>query len=240
MEISSGRAPVDPQGAYALVVEGLCVDLGGQPVLSSVNLTLPAATTVAVTGPSGAGKSTLLNALGGLQPAAHGRVVVAGRVLNRLSDDERAELRLREVGFVLQSSGLVPELSLQENIALPLELAGMRRRGVRDRVAEVVAQLGLTTCARRRPSEVSGGQAQRAAVARAVAARPSVVLADEPTGALDSTNREIVLDLLLEQVERCGSLLVLVTHDPQVAARCARQVRIVDGRVAAGVGAAGG
>jgi len=228
----------DP-AAHALLVEGLCVDLGGQRVLSSVDLAFPGATTVAVTGPSGAGKSTLLNALGGLLPAASGRVVVEGHDLHALSDEERAELRLRAVGFVLQSSGLVPELSLRENIALPLELAGARRKDVRARVTELVEQLGLTACAHRRPGEVSGGQAQRAAVARAVVARPAVVLADEPTGALDSANRDVVLDLLLDQVARSGSLLVLVTHDPQVAARCARQVRIVDGRVATGVGAAG-
>lgn len=221
-----------------LLVQGLDVVLGGRRVVSSVSLELGPATTVAVTGPSGSGKTTLLHALAGLQTADAGHVRALGHDLAELEIEELSALRLAHYGFVFQSADLVPELSIRENVALPLELAGARRSEVRSRVDALLDELDLQECARRRPDEVSGGQAQRAAVARAVVARPAIVLADEPTGALDTANRDVVLDLLLDQVATCGALLVLVTHDAEVAARCEHQVAMLDGRAAPLVGAA--
>jgi putative ABC transport system ATP-binding protein len=214
-----------------LRADALRVSLGGHEVLHGIDIALGADRSVAVTGPSGSGKSTLLYALAGLERASSGSVSALGADLSLLDPDELSDLRLRRFGFVFQSADLVPELSLRENIALPLELAGARRSEVRARVDELVERLGLSGSASRRPSQVSGGQAQRAAVARAVVAGPAVVLADEPTGALDSGNRDAVLKLLFEQVSRCRALLVLVTHDPDVAALCAEQVHLLDGRV---------
>jgi putative ABC transport system ATP-binding protein len=214
-----------------LRADALRVSLGGHEVLHGIDIALGADRSVAVTGPSGSGKSTLLYALAGLERASSGSVSALGADLSLLDPDELSDLRLRRFGFVFQSADLVPELSLRENIALPLELAGARRSEVRARVDELVERLGLSGSASRRPSQVSGGQAQRAAVARAVVAGPAVVLADEPTGALDSGNRDAVLELLFEQVSRCRALLVLVTHDPDVAALCAEQVHLLDGRV---------
>lgn len=186
---------------------------------------------VAITGPSGSGKTSLLYCLSGLENDAQGSVVLLGHDLRHLSPDARADLRLRNVGFIFQSSDLVPELTLRQNVSLPLELARVSRRQVRERVNELVDALDLHGSADRRPSQVSGGQAQRCAVARAVVARPSIVFADEPTGALDGNNRDIVLALLLEQVRIIGGLLITVTHDRDVAACFDRTISLVDGAV---------
>lgn len=207
-----------------------------QQVLREVSLEVGASESVAITGPSGSGKTSLLYSLSGLEPRATGRVRLLGHDLAGLSADALADLRLRHVGFVFQSADLVPELTLRQNIALPLELAGVRRRAVAARADELIATLGLAGSADRRPAQVSGGQAQRCAVARAVVASPSVVFADEPTGALDQANREVVLGLLLDQVSQIGSALITVTHDAEVAARFERRIGLADGAVVADIG----
>ena len=214
-----------------LSADGLSIGFGHDDVLRDVSLTFDVAQAVAITGPSGSGKTTLLYCLAGLERRIRGHVRLLGRSLDGLDAAELAALRLRNVGFVFQSADLVSELTLRQNIALPLELAGVRRREARDRVSELLHALGLAEEADRRPAQVSGGQAQRCAVGRAVAPRPSVVFADEPTGALDTKNRDRVMALLLEQVGDIGGLLVTVTHDGEVAARFDRRIDLADGRV---------
>ena len=208
-----------------------------QHVLRGVSTRIARGETVAITGPSGSGKTTLLYCLSGLEFPQQGRVELLGRDVAGMARDELSDLRLRHIGFVFQSADLVPELTLSQNIALPLELAGCVRRVVRERVAELVDVLGLTECEDRRPAQVSGGQAQRAAVGRALSARPALIFADEPTGALDSANRDVVLDLLLTQVRELGASLVTVTHDEKVAERFGRRVQLADGLILSDSGA---
>ena len=219
------------EGPPILSADGLSIGFGHDDVLRDVSLVFDVAEAVAITGPSGSGKTTLLYCLAGLERGIRGSVRLLGRSLDGLDAVELAELRLRNVGFVFQSADLVPELTLRQNIALPLELARVRRREVRDRVGELLHTLDLADEADRRPAQVSGGQAQRCAVARAVALRPSVVFADEPTGALDTKNRDRVMSLLLQQVADISGLLVTVTHDGAVAARFDRRIDLADGRV---------
>jgi putative ABC transport system ATP-binding protein len=209
----------------------VCVWLGTATVLNGVSVEFGARESVAVMGPSGAGKSSLLYCLAGLRPPTSGQVLVGDVDLYALGEDARADWRLHNAGFVFQRADLLIELTLAENIALPLELKGVSARTVRRRTAELIERLGLAECADRRPGQVSGGQRQRAAVGRAVVARPSVVFADEPTGALDSANGEVVLNLLLEQCAEVEALLVMVTHDAALAARCHRVVHLRDGSV---------
>lgn len=216
---------------HVLTASRVSLRYGEQQVLRDVDLSVPRAQTVAVTGPSGSGKTTLLYCLSGLERPQQGTIELLGQDVVRSDGESLARLRLRQVGFVFQSADLVPELTLRQNLALPLELAGASRRDVRDRTGELVALLGLQACADRRPGLVSGGQAQRCAVGRAVVARPAVVFADEPTGALDSVNRDTVLDLLLTQVRDVGASLVMVTHDDHVASLMDRRVDLADGRV---------
>jgi putative ABC transport system ATP-binding protein len=205
-------------------------------VLRDISFSLAQGETVAITGPSGSGKTTLLYALSGLERVDSGHVTLLGSPIVGMSAELLSELRLARVGFVFQSADLVPELTLRQNMSLPLELARAGRRDAQERVQQLAEALDLAECADRKPNQVSGGQAQRCAVGRAVATRPAVVFADEPTGALDSTNRERVLDLLLEQVRLCNALLVTVTHDADVAARFSRRIGLVDGRVVADSG----
>ena len=216
-----------------LRADELSLSYGKQEVLRQVSLSFPSVGSVAITGPSGSGKTSLLYGLSGLERGITGSVRLLGHELRDLSADALCDLRLRHVGFVFQSSDLVPELTLRQNIALPMELARIGRRRVSARVQELLAMLDLEQSADRRPGHVSGGQAQRCAVARAVVARPSVVFADEPTGALDQQNRDVVLALLLEQVRNIDGLLVTVTHDPDVASRFERRICLVDGIVVA-------
>lgn len=211
---------------------GLRVDYGQTPALAGLGFAAQAGESVAVVGPSGSGKSTLLRCLAGLQPPTAGTVAFKGRDLYELSDRVRSRMRLRRFGFVFQSAELVSELTLRENIALPVELNGSTRRASLAVADEWTERLGLSDSSGRRPKQVSGGQRQRAAIARAMATRPAVVFADEPTGALDTRNRDLVLDLLIESSASLGSLLVLVTHDPVAAAKASRVVQVVDGQLA--------
>ncbi len=190
---------------------------------------------VALVGPSGSGKTTLLNLLGALDRPSKGELVVLGHHLDRLSAHERADVRLHSIGFVFQAYNLVPVLTALENVEFILELQGMPARERRDRARAVLDELGLSDVIDRRPRELSGGQQQRVAVARAVASRPRLVLADEPTANLDGENAEILMHLMRDLRDRHGMTYLFSTHDPRVVAHAVRVVTLVDGRVASDV-----
>jgi putative ABC transport system ATP-binding protein len=202
--------------------------------LRDVPLQVDAGESVAVVGPSGAGKSTLLHCLAGLVQPTSGTVVAGGERLDRLDAEALARHRRRVFGFVFQAGLLVADLSLEENVALPLMLDGVARRLALRRAAAGLAEVGIQRLASRLPGEVSGGEAQRATIARALVARPRIVFADEPTGSLDSVNAELVLGLLLAAVRDHGAALLLVTHDQAMAGRLDRVVQLRDGRLTGG------
>jgi putative ABC transport system ATP-binding protein len=191
---------------------------------------------VAVVGPSGSGKSTLLHIAAGILPPDNGTVRFRGQDLSDMTDGQRSSLRRNEFGFVFQFGQLIGELTCLENVALPLRLNGTPRRAAEGAASEWMNRLGVADICRQRPSAVSGGQAQRVAVARALVTAPSVIFADEPTGALDTLQGEQVMSLLVQTVRSTGAALVLITHEPRVAAFADREVLVRDGRTA-GVGA---
>ncbi|SDN30825.1 ABC transporter ATP-binding protein [Actinacidiphila guanduensis] len=203
---------------------------GRTPALDGADLTVRAGEVVAVMGPSGSGKSTLLHCLAGIVQADSGRVCYRGRDLTAMSDAERSALRRTDFGFVFQFGQLVPELTCLENVAMPARLAGTRRRAAEAQAAEWLARLEVGEIAGKRPGEVSGGQGQRVAVARALVGSPRVVFADEPTGALDSLNGERVMRLLTDAAHDTGAAVVLVTHEPRVAAYSDREIVVRDGK----------
>jgi putative ABC transport system ATP-binding protein len=182
-------------------------------------------------GPSGSGKSTLLHCLAGILPPDAGSVAYEGRELTTMSDRERSALRRRDFGFVFQFGQLVPELDCVENVALPLRLEGVRRREAERRATRWLERLEVAALAAKRPGDISGGEGQRVAVARALATEPRVLFADEPTGALDSLNGERVMELLTAAARDHGAAVVLVTHEPRVAAYADRQIVVRDGRI---------
>jgi putative ABC transport system ATP-binding protein len=186
---------------------------------------------LALVGPSGSGKTTLLNLIGALDAPTAGELTVLGRQMATLSKSERADLRLRSIGFVFQAFNLVPVLTALENVEFVLELQGAGAEGTR-RAREVLDELGLGPLAHRRPAELSGGQQQRVAVARAVAARPRLVLADEPTANLDGENAETLMHMMRDLRDAHGMTFIFSTHDPRVVAHAVRVVTLVDGRVA--------
>lgn len=200
------------------------------PALRGIDLDIAAGEFTAVVGPSGSGKTTLLNLIGALDSATDGELRVLGRDLHRLGKRERADMRLRELGFVFQAYNLVPVLTAQENVEFVLELQGEGDER-RARAQEMLEQLGLSELAARRPGELSGGQQQRVAVARAVVSRPRLVLADEPTANLDGENAEILLNLMRELNEERRITFLFSTHDPRVISHARRVVTLVDGRV---------
>jgi len=214
-------------------VESLVVEhhTPGGPVfaLDGVSLTVDAGSSVAVTGPSGCGKSTLLGVIGGLAVPTAGVVRIGGEEVSSLPDRRRSDFRRTHVGFVYQADNLLPFLTVIENVELQFALDG-RSSGV-DRSLDLLDKLGLADEAHRLPDHLSGGQRQRAAVARAVVHRPEVILADEPTGALDAANAAGVIDLLLEVRREIGATLVMVTHDRDAARRMDRRIGLRDGRV---------
>lgn len=214
-----------------LIAKDLKHSFGPTVALAQASATVVSGEKVALVGPSGSGKTTLLYCLAGLLRPDHGEVFFNDRNIHGLTDDQRAQVRLRDFGFVFQFAELVPELTLRENIELPLDLLDVRRRQRRNRANELLERLGLTEQADRRPARVSGGQAQRAAVARAVAHRPAVIFADEPTGSLDTANGKVVIDLLFQLSQEQGTAIVLVTHDPEIAHRADRVVHLRDGLV---------
>ena len=198
-------------------------------VLVDFDFTLDAGEFVVVTGPSGAGKSTLLHVAGGLDAPDNGTVAVAGHDMWAQSAGRRAAFRRRNLGFVFQFFNLVPMLTAVENVSLPLVLDGMPARSADARAEELLQRVGLGDRARHRPAELSGGQMQRVAVARALVARPSIILADEPTGNLDSHSSTEVLDLLRSLSDEEGAAVVLVTHDQAAARYGTRELHLVDG-----------
>jgi len=199
-------------------------------VLVDFDFTLDAGEFVVVTGPSGAGKSTLLHIAGGLDAPDSGTVSVSGRDVWSMSTGARAAFRRRKLGFIFQFFNLVPMLTAVENVSLPLVLDGVPARSADARAEELLERVGLGDRARHRPSELSGGQMQRVAVARALVARPSIILADEPTGNLDSHSSTEVLDLLRSLSDEDGAAVVLVTHDQTAERYGTRRLNLVDGR----------
>jgi putative ABC transport system ATP-binding protein len=195
-------------------------------VLRDVAFELEAGGFLAVTGPSGSGKSTLLGLLAGLDRPTRGRVVLDGRDLSLLSEDERALVRAEAVGFVFQSFHLIPTLTAQENVQVPLELRG---EDGRERARELLSRVGLAERAHHYPAQLSGGEQQRVAIARAFAHRPKILFADEPTGNLDAANGQNVVALLGEMNRELGTTLVLVTHEADLAGRARRVIRLRDG-----------
>ncbi|WP_448071812.1 ABC transporter ATP-binding protein [Georgenia yuyongxinii] len=219
-----------------LVLEGrgLRHAYGSTPVLDDVDIALGAGEVVAVMGPSGSGKSTLLHLLAGLLRPSGGEIWLAGERLDTLSERKRSERRLARMGFVFQFGDLVPELTVVENVELPLRLTGVRASRSRARAIAMLDRLGVAEHADKRLSEVSGGQAQRAAVARALVHAPPVILADEPTGALDTTTGELVLEALVGAAKEQKTAVLLVTHELRVASWASRDVLLRDGRIVGG------
>jgi putative ABC transport system ATP-binding protein len=208
--------------------------VGGEEVraLDGVSFDVASGEFVAVVGQSGSGKSTLMNILGCLDTPTGGRYAIRGSDVAGLSDDALADLRNREIGFVFQTFQLLPRSSALANVELPLVYRGVSRRERRARAEAALAAVGLANRMHHRPNELSGGQRQRVAIARALVGEPSLLLADEPTGNLDSaTGEEIVR--LFEELHGRGHTILLVTHEPRLAARCPRAIRLCDGRVVA-------
>jgi len=201
-------------------------------ILKGIDLEIPRGQFAAVMGPSGSGKSTLLGLLAGLDAATSGRIVLDGEDITGLGEDELALLRGRKIGFVFQSYHLIPTLTAEENVMLPLELSGQSTDGT-DRARELLESVGLLDRRDHYPVQLSGGEQQRVALARAFVVRPPILLADEPTGNLDTANGRLVLDLLVALNRREGTTLVLVTHDQQISEQADRRITLRDGRVVA-------
>jgi putative ABC transport system ATP-binding protein len=203
---------------------------GAVDILHGITLEIARGETVALTGPSGSGKSSLLMLMGGLERATGGRVEALGHDLTAMNEDQLARFRREHMGVVFQSFHLIPTMTALENVATPLELAG--HADAFDRAEAELEAVGLASRAQHYPSQMSGGEQQRVALARAVAPRPEILLADEPTGNLDGATGEAIVKLLMELRDRHGATLVLVTHAPELASRCDREIRLRDGRVA--------
>ena len=202
------------------------------PALNGINLSIEPGEFVAVMGPSGCGKTTLLNCLSGLDDIDEGSVFVEGSDIHKMADGARTEHRAGRMGFIFQSFNLIPVLSAVENVELPLLLSGKKARDARERSMAMLERVGLAHRPKHRPNEMSGGEQQRVAVARALVTEPAIVWADEPTGNLDSTMATAVLDLL-QEVNDHGQTILVVTHDDGIAACARRLVRMADGLVVA-------
>jgi putative ABC transport system ATP-binding protein len=215
------------------------IDTGAHRVeiLRGVDLFVPRGQFVAMIGASGSGKSTLLGLIAGLDSPSSGSIALDGQEITGLPENKLTLVRGRKIGFVFQSYQLIPTLTAEENVLLPYELVGGRNGDGRDRARELLHQVGLADRMSHYPVQLSGGEQQRVALARAFALRPPILLADEPTGNLDTSNGRHILDLLLQLNEREGTTLVLVTHDAQLAARAQRRVTLMDGRIVADDGA---
>jgi putative ABC transport system ATP-binding protein len=198
-------------------------------ILHSLDLTIPDGQFVAVVGPSGSGKSTLLGLIAGLDAPTAGEIRIDGQAINDMSEDKLAELRSAKIGFVFQSFHLIPSLTALENILVPMEIAGVR--DAKDRAQQLLDDVDLRARAHHYPSQLSGGERQRVAIARAFANEPTIILADEPTGNLDSNNGRHVFDLMVEMNRRRGITLLLVTHDHELAGEASRMISLRDGRV---------
>ena len=204
---------------------------GGRPltVLKEVSLEVAAGGFLAVIGPSGCGKTTLLGLLAGLDVPTSGSVVLDGHDLGRLGEDQRAQLRAEKVGFVFQSFQLIPTLTAQENVQVPLELGGTGAVEAATRARELLARVGLGGREHHYPAQLSGGEQQRVAIARAFANEPKILFADEPTGNLDAATGAVIVELLMQLNRQLGTTLVLVTHDPALAERATTVLHLLDG-----------
>ena len=225
------QPPHDQQSQGALLRgTGLRKSFGQTTALDGAELSLRAGEIVAVMGPSGSGKSTLMHCLAGIIAADSGVITYRDKELSAMTDGQRSELRRTAFGFVFQFGQLVPELTCVENVALPLRFAKLSRKDAEARARDWLDRLEVGDNADKRPGEVSGGQQQRVAVARSLITEPEVLFADEPTGALDSLNGERVMRLLTDAARHTGAAVVVVTHEPRVAAYCDREVTVRDGR----------
>jgi len=234
---ANSPAAAAPGAGNIVEARNLVKSFGETPALRGASLTVRRGEIVAVMGPSGSGKSTLLHCLAGILTPEDGQVWFGGQRLDTLDDDRRSALRRDRFGFVFQSGQLVPELPAEENVALPLLLSGTRRGPAMTAARKWFPTLGLDGLERRRSGELSGGQAQRVALARGLVAGPEVLFADEPTGSLDSVSGELVMDLLVAAAREHGTTVVLVTHDARVAAYADREVVVRDGTVSTLTGA---
>jgi putative ABC transport system ATP-binding protein len=220
-----------PETALSLSQVGLTLDGNAGPVeiLRDISLDVARGETLGLTGPSGSGKSSLLMLLGGLERASAGRVTALGTDITDLDEDALARFRRDHMGVVFQSFHLIPSMTAVENVAVPLELAGAEDAFARARTE--LATVGLAGRADHYPAQMSGGEQQRVALARAAVTRPDILLADEPTGNLDGATGTEIMELLFGLRDRYGSTLVLVTHAPELAARCDRELRLADGQI---------
>lgn len=217
-----------------LTVESLTKSYAERPILRGVSFKLEQGERVALLGPSGSGKTTVLNCVGGVDRANSGSVTVAGHVLGELGVDGLAHLRRRHIGTVFQFYHLLPTLSAAENIELPLQLLGVTTSERELRVRELLERVGISHRAAALPGQLSGGEMQRVAIARAVVHRPTLILADEPTGSLDSATGTQVLELLAEIVRETNAAMLLVTHSPEAVKHCERVLRMQDGEIVEG------
>jgi len=233
-----GEVAVEARPATMIEARDVVKSFGQTPALRGATIAVRPGEIVAVMGPSGSGKSTLLHCLAGILTPDEGEVWFAGQRLDTLTETQRSEVRRDKFGFVFQSGQLVPELTAEENVALPLLLGGTRRAAALAEARAWFGRLGLDGLGRRRSGELSGGQAQRVALARGMVNGPQVLFADEPTGALDSMSGEMVMSLMTRAAREQGSTVILVTHDARVAAYADREVIVRDGTVGSLTGAA--
>ncbi|MEO8635363.1 MAG: ABC transporter ATP-binding protein [Gemmatimonadales bacterium] len=227
--------PGDVPGDAVIVTRNLQrqYDMGGEIVraLRGVDVMIRRNEFVAIMGPSGSGKSTLMNLIGCLDTPSEGEYWLNGHRVSELGDDELARIRNKEIGFVFQTFNLLPRADALHNVELPLVYAGVGSRERRERASEALRRVGLEDRMGHRPNELSGGQRQRVAIARALVNRPSILLADEPTGNLDSTTSQDIMRLF-EELHAQNQTIILVTHEPDIAAHAARQIHLMDGTVA--------
>jgi putative ABC transport system ATP-binding protein len=230
----AGPAPSPSSALIQLVDIERTYKVGGEEVhaLRGVSLEIFRGQWVAIVGQSGSGKSTLMNVLGCLDTPSAGRYVLNGHDVSNLSDDQLADIRNKEIGFVFQTFQLLPRETALANVELPLVYRGLSRSKRRAQAIEALTKVGLADRMKHKPNELSGGQRQRVAIARALVGTPSLLLADEPTGNLDSATGEDIVKLF-QQLYEAGHTIVLVTHEPKLAARCPRAVRITDGKIVA-------
>ncbi len=229
--MTSNLSPAHRPADCVVEARNVYKSFGATPALVDASLSVTRGEVLAVMGPSGSGKSTLLHCLAGIFPPDKGEIRFDGQRLDQLSDNRRTELRRTAFGFVFQFGQLVPELTVSDNIALPLLLGRIGRKTAYARAGTWLHRLGLDGLGGRRTGELSGGQAQRVALARALVAEPQVLFADEPTGSLDTLNGEMVMELLVGAAREEGTTVVLVTHDARVAAYADREVMVRDGHV---------
>ncbi len=204
-------------------------DKGLIQVLRGIDLEIEQGETVALCGPSGGGKSTLLHLIAGIDEPDSGEIIIDGKSL--LNEAARTQMLRHTIGFVFQLHNLIPDLSLEENCLIPAVATGKSRTQARQRLLQLAERIGISHRLKNRIQELSGGERQRTAICRALMNHPSIIIADEPTGALDEQNRDLVLNLLLELVEEENATLIMATHDPELAARCQNTYHIVDGMI---------